>query len=145
MVFYFGVWAGDEGSGHAALLERFCSGSDAFRNARFKILPNVSQGSWLVKNGVGSRPAILGRSLKQRFHSGEGYFEVDVDCNSSPAAGRVVSLVKSYAKSLVVDLAFVVEGQSASELPERVIGCGRLCHIDLAEGSIPRFESHSAA
>ena len=37
------MWAGDEGSGHATLLERFCSGSDAFRNARFKILPNVSE------------------------------------------------------------------------------------------------------
>ena len=81
------MWAGDEGSGHATLLERFCSGSDAFRNARFKILPNVSEGSWLVKNGVGNTPALLGKTLKQRFHRGEGYFEVDVDCNSSPAAG----------------------------------------------------------
>lgn len=142
LVLYFGVWAGDEGSGHAVLLERFCSGSDAFRNARFKILPNVSEGSWLVKNGVGSRPAILGKSLKQRFHRGDGYFEVDVDCNSSPAAGRVVSLVKSYAKSLVVDLGFVIEAQSASELPERVIGCGRLAHIELSDGRIPSFEDH---
>lgn len=145
LVFYFGVWAGDEGSGHATLLERFCSGSDAFRNARFKILPNVSEGSWLVKNGVGNTPALLGKTLKQRFHRGEGYFEVDVDCNSSPAAGRVVSLVKSYAKSLVVDLAFVIEAQSASELPERVIGCGRLAHLELTEARIPSFEAQSAA
>ena len=64
----------------------------------------------------------------------------------SPALDRrVVSLVKSYAKSLVVDLAFVIEAQSASELPERVIGCGRLAHIQLAEARIPSFEAHSAA
>lgn len=144
LVFYFGVWAGDEGSGHATLLERFCSGSDAFRNARFKLLPNVSEGSWLVKNGVGSTPAVLGKTLRQRFHRGESYFEVDVDCNSSPAAGRVVSLVKSYSKSLVVDLAFVIEAQSVAELPERVIGCGRLARIELTEDRIPSFEAHSA-
>ena len=63
---------------------------------------------------MGSTPAVLGKTLRQRFHRGEEYFEVDVDCNSSPAAGRVVSLVKSYAKSLVVDLAFVIEAQPAS-------------------------------
>ena len=66
---------------------------------------------------------------------------MDVDCNSSPAAGRVVSLVKSYAKSLVVDLAFVIEAQGEAELPERVIGCGRLSHVDLGEGLIPRFDA----
>lgn len=140
LVLYFGIWAGDEESGHAALLDRFCTGSDAFRNARFKILPSVAEGSWLVKKGVGSTPAITGKTLKQRFHRGEGYFEVDIDCNSSPSAGRVVSLVKSYAKSLVVDLAFVVEAQASAELPERVLGCGRLSRIDLDEGLIPSID-----
>ena len=146
LVLYFGIWSGDEESGHAALLRRFCSGSDAFRNARFKIVPRVVEGSWLVKQGVGSRPAILGKTLKQRFHRGEadglreGYFEVSVDCNSSPAAGRVVSLVKSYAKSIVVDLAFIVEAQTADELPERVVGCGRLAHVELSESLIPSID-----
>ena len=121
-------------------------GSDAFRNARFKIVPSVAEGSWLVKQGVGSRPAILGKTLRQRFHQGEaaglaeGFFEVSVDCNSSPAAGRVVSLVKSYAKSLVMDLAFIVEAQSADELPERVVGCGRLAHVELSEAAVPSFD-----
>ena len=83
---------------------------------------------------------MLGKTLRQRFHRGEEYFEVDVDCNSSPAAGRVVSLVKSYAKSLVVDLAFVIEAQTADELPEAVIGAARLMHIDLGERAVPSFE-----
>ena len=52
------MWAGDEGSGHATLLERFCSGSDAFRNARFKILPSVSEGSWLVKVLLALTPTL---------------------------------------------------------------------------------------
>ena len=103
----------------------------------------MAEGPWLVKTGVGSRPSILGKTLKQKYYVGADYLEVDVDCNSSPAAGRVVSLVKSYAKSLVVDLAFIVEAQTADELPERVVGCGRLMHIDLGEeGGVP--EDHVA-
>ena len=55
-----------------------------------------------MRNGVGTRPAVLGKALKLRYYRGAGagglpYTEVDVDCNSSPAAGRIVSLVKSYA------------------------------------------------
>ena len=65
---------------------------------------------------------------------------MDVDCNSSPAAGRIVSLVKSYASSLVVDLAFVIEAQTADELPEAVIGAARLLHIDLGERAVPSFD-----
>jgi len=138
VVFYFGIFRSDEASPADLMLDRFLNGSDAFRNARFKLIPSVERGSWLVKKAVGSRPAILGKALKQRFHASKGLFEVAIDCNSSPAAGRVVSLVKSYAKSLVVDLAFVVEAKTTEELPERVIGCGRLSHIDL-DDAIPSF------
>ena len=93
LVLYFGVFEEEEigvlspsgaGATPAAakpsaggrLLARFVAGTDAFRSARLKILPSVAEGPWLVKTGVGNRPAILGKSLRQRFHSGEGYFEV---------------------------------------------------------------------
>lgn len=33
-------------------------------------------------------------------------------------------------KSLVVDLAFTIEGQTAEELPERILGLGRVFHLD---------------
>ena len=138
LVMYYGILA-DERSGAAKLLKRFCSGSDAFRNARFKLIPSVEVGSWFVKKAVGSRPAILGKAVKQRFSKGKGYFEVDVDCNSSPAAGRVISVVKSYAKSLVVDLAFLIEAQNGDELPERLLGCARLSHIELDDALIPAY------
>ena len=95
VVFYFGLLAEESPSAAGRLLERFVSGSDAFRSARLKLIPSIAEGPWLVRQGVGSRPAILGKTLRQRFHRGEGYFEVAIDCNSSPAAGRIVSLVKS--------------------------------------------------
>ena len=137
VVLYFGVAVDDRPSAGSRLYERFCAGSDAFKNKRFKLIPSVAEGPWLVQTAVGSRPSILGKALKQRWVRGDGYTEVDVDCNSSPAAGRIVSLVKSYARSLVVDLAFVIEAQTTEELPERVLGCARMLHIDLSEQAVP--------
>ena len=68
----------------ARLLERFRNApSDAFRNKRLKIVPSVVEGPWLVQQAVGTRAAILGKTLRQRFYRGDGYMEVDVDCNSS--------------------------------------------------------------
>lgn len=177
LVLYFGMRA-DAAHGPAhELLQAFAGGTDAFRSSRLKLLPAVAVGPWLVQKAVGTRPAILGKVLKQRFHTGETagglpapqlpgmqmadaassgvppagralpaagcgplpILEACVDCNSSPAAGRIVSLVKSYARSLVVDLAFTLEPQRAAEMPERVLGCARLCRIDLDEGQIPAF------
>lgn len=147
LVLYFGILAetrvAEGGQTPAArLLARFTAGSDAFRNARFKLIPSVAEGPWVVKTGVGSRPSLLGKTLRQRFSRGQtaaglDYFEAGVDCNSSPAAGRIVSLVKSYARALTVDLAFAIEAQTADELPERVIGCVRLLHVDLGEQRVP--------
>lgn len=141
LVLYFGI-VEETGAPSAAarLLERFRNApSDAFRNKRLKIVPSVVEGPWLVQQAVGTRAAILGKTLRQRFYRGDGYMEVDVDCNSSPAAGRVVSLVKSYARSLVVDLAFVIEAQTADELPERVLGCGRIMHVTLDDRAVPTY------
>ena len=74
-----------------------------------------------------------------RLGLGDGPAPAGRDAASSPAAGRIVSLVKSYARSLVVDLAFVIEAQTADELPERVLGCVRMLHIDLSESGVPEF------
>ena len=82
---------------------------------------------------VGPVPRRFERMLPSTAHP-----QVSIDCNSAPAAGRGVSLVKSYAKTLVVDLAFVVEAKTTEELPEMVVGCGRLSHIDL-DDAIPWF------
>ena len=48
-------------------------------------------------------------------------------------ANRILSMVKSYIKTLKMDLAFVIEGQAPSELPEQVLGCVRLQFIDMDE------------
>jgi hypothetical protein len=66
---------------------RFLSGSDAYRRDRFKIIPNVAEGNWLVRRAVGNTPAILGKKLELSFYdyskTKDNYFEIDVDVGSS--------------------------------------------------------------
>jgi len=141
LVLYFGVLdTGAAGAAHELLCAfRSPATSDQFRNSRFKLIPAIQTGPWLVKKAVGHTPAILGKQLKQRFLACPGIFQVSVDCNSSPAAGRIVSMVKSQCKHLAVDLAFMLEAQHSSELPERVLGCVRISHCSLSSSAIPMF------
>lgn len=57
--------------------------SDAERNKRFKIIPNVNDGPWVVRNAVGSQPAILGKKLKTEYIVTDDYIEISVDVYSS--------------------------------------------------------------
>ena len=47
-----------------SLLRRFVDGDDAFRNARFKLIPSITQGPWVVARSVGTKPLIVGNALK---------------------------------------------------------------------------------
>jgi len=74
----------------------------------------------------------MGRKLKQSYvRDPNGRFmEVIVDVNSSSVATKIVKLSLSYAKTLVVDMAFVLEGTDVDVLPERVLGSLRLKNVD---------------
>lgn len=50
---------------------------------------------------------------------------------SSVASSAILSVVKTYVKVLVVDLAFFLEGKAFSELPEQVLGGIRIYHADM--------------
>jgi hypothetical protein len=85
-----------------------------------------------VKAAVGSKPSILGKKLDMAYTVTDTYCEVDINVNSAMVARTIFGTVKSYAKSLVVDLAFIIEGTDSEELPERVLGSVRLHKLDLA-------------
>ncbi|EFN56180.1 hypothetical protein CHLNCDRAFT_17328, partial [Chlorella variabilis] len=104
---------------------------DAARNKKFKLIPRIVRGSWIVKQSVGTTPVLLGQKLTTRYFRGPNYFEVDVDITSNTVANSVTSLVVGAITSLVVDLAPLVEGQAEDELPERLIGSVRFEHLDL--------------
>ncbi len=62
---------------------------------------------------------------------GPGYFEVDVDVGSSRAAATAVGLVSGATTSLVIDMAILLEGRTAEELPEQLLGTVRFSHLDM--------------
>jgi len=103
-----------------------------FRNARFKLIPSIREGPQIIKLAVGNKPALLGRKLTARYFRGEDYLELDIDIGSSIIASRVVSLCRDYCNAYIVDIGLLVQGECEEELPERLIGCVQLAHIDLS-------------
>ncbi|KAL4450695.1 hypothetical protein ABPG77_001051 [Micractinium sp. CCAP 211/92] len=105
--------------------------ADAQRNKRFKLIPNIPKGSWIIRQSVGTTPVILGQKLTTKYARGSNYFEVDVDISSSSVAASVTNLVAGATKSLTVDLGVLLEGQTPQTLPEQLLGTIRLNAIDL--------------
>jgi hypothetical protein len=103
-----------------------------FKNQRFKLVPTVTEGNWLVKASVPSaKPALLGQKVQQRYFKGANYIETDVDVGSSVIAQNIVGMCRGYAKNFECNIAVVLQGESIEELPERVL-CGvKLVNIDV--------------
>eukprot|EP00850_Spirogloea_muscicola_P012389 SM000079S22507 [mRNA] locus=s79:502680:515398:- [translate_table: standard] len=129
MVFYF---ASDRTLRPGSLLQRFVDGDDIFRNARFKLIPSIAQGAWVVKRAVGTKACLLGQAVSCRYHRHLNYLEIDVDIGSSSVARGVIGLVIGYVEALVVDLAIVIEGRSQVELPEVLLAAMRVCNVRTA-------------
>jgi len=114
-----------------SLLRRFIEGSNDFRDKRLKIMPRCVEGPWMVVHAVGGKPAIMGTKIKHNYYSTERYFEIEVDIMTSKAAGAILNAVKNYTNSCSIELAFVLQGENTSELPERVLGCLRFHQLDV--------------
>jgi hypothetical protein len=109
------------------LCHRFLFGkSDTFRDLTFKLIPRIVEGNFLVRKAVGNTPAIMGTKLKQYYVRNERFMEVILDCGSSPVATGVIRLSLGYAKTLVVDMCFLLEADDDEYLPERVFGAVRM-------------------
>ncbi|XP_057781812.1 protein ENHANCED DISEASE RESISTANCE 2-like isoform X1 [Salvia miltiorrhiza] len=117
----------------APLLESFVKGDDAYRNSRFKLIPYISKGSWIVKQSVGKKACLVGQALEINYFRGKNYLELGVDIGSSTVARGVVSLVLGYLNNLVIEMAFLVQANTPEELPEYLIGTCRLNHLDVAK------------
>ena len=115
------------------LWEQFVSKDDDFRNDRWKVIPRISEGNWMVKRAIGTTPALLGRKLTHNWivNKEGNYIEVDCDVTSSKMASLLVGMLKRSLSSVVVDLAFVIQGESPSELPEHILGTVKLARMSL--------------
>jgi len=122
---------GTSGTPSSKLCHKFLFGdSDDFRDRTFKLIPQIVQGNFIVRKAVGSTPAIMGKKLRQLYVRSDRFFEVILDCGSSPVATGVIKLSLGYAKTLVVDMGFLFEGDEDEYLPERIFGCVRMKNID---------------
>jgi len=119
----------------------FFGDSDEFRDKTFKLIPRIVDGNFLVRKAVGSTPAIIGKKLEQSYVRDDRFFELVLDVGSSSVASGVVRLSLGYSRTLVVDMAFVLQGDEYDHLPERVFGCARVNKLDFED---PRFRFISA-
>lgn len=115
------------------LLESFVKGDDAYRNSRFKLIPYISKGSWIVKQSVGKKACLIGQALEINYFRGKNYIELGIDIGSSTVARGVVSLVVGYLNNLVIEMAFLVQANTPEELPEYLLGTCRLNHLDVSK------------
>ncbi|KAG0452946.1 hypothetical protein HPP92_025340 [Vanilla planifolia] len=136
MVFYFVSSVLRSGS----LLQHFVDGDDEFRNSRFKLIPSVPKGSWIVRQSVGSTPCLLGKAVDCTYIRGPKYLEIDVDIGSSTVANGVLGLVFGVITTLVVDMAFLIQANTYDELPEQLIGAVRVSHLQLSSAMVPLLE-----
>lgn len=115
------------------LLHTFVNGDDAFRNSRFKLIPYISKGSWIVKQSVGKKACLVGQALEVHYFRGKNYLELGIDVGSSTVARGVVSLVLGYLNKLVIEMAFLIQGNTEEELPEVLLGTCRINHLDASK------------
>ncbi|KAI3709319.1 hypothetical protein L2E82_39079 [Cichorium intybus] len=133
LVLYF---AADKPVAKDSLLERFINGTDTFRDSRFKLIPSIVDGYWMVKRAVGTKACLLGKAVTCKYLRQDNFLEIDVDVGSSSVARSVVGIVLGYVTSIVVDLAILIEGKEQQELPEYILGTVRLNRVRL-ESAVP--------
>jgi hypothetical protein len=119
-------------------LADWLQGDAAYRNERLKLIAYVAEGPWIVRNLVTVKPALIGKKLPVKYSytpqeegSKQDFLECDLDIgNSSATARRIVSVCRRYMSALTVDIGFVIEGKTADELPEEMMGSIRIHEVD---------------
>uniref|UniRef100_A0A7N0T6H6 START domain-containing protein n=1 Tax=Kalanchoe fedtschenkoi TaxID=63787 RepID=A0A7N0T6H6_KALFE len=117
------------------LLKSFVTGDNTYRNSRFKLIPYISKGSWIVKQSVGKKACLVGQALEVNYFRGSNYLELDVDVGSSTVARGVVNLVLGYLNNLVIEMAFLIQANTQEELPEALLGTCRLNQLDASKAN----------
>ncbi|XP_054807310.1 protein ENHANCED DISEASE RESISTANCE 2 isoform X2 [Prosopis cineraria] len=128
-------YAADRPVNKDSLLGKFAEGDDSFRETRFKLIPSIVEGYWMVKRAVGTKACLLAKAVTCKYCRQDNFLEIDVDIGSSSVARSVIGLVLGYVTSLVVDLAILIEAKEEEELPEFILGTVRLNRLkpDTAE------------
>ncbi|PKA61664.1 hypothetical protein AXF42_Ash018645 [Apostasia shenzhenica] len=129
-----------------SLMDQFLKGDDTFRKSRLKLIANIVKGPWIVRAAVGEQAVcILGRAVSCKYIHRAYFFEVDIDIGVSVVANAIVHLAFGSIKTLTVDLAFLIESQSESELPERILGAVRFSDLDPDSAALYELPSEGSS
>jgi hypothetical protein len=123
------------------LFAQFMSGlEDSARQSMLKYIPAIKHAPWAVLASIralgGERPTILCKKLESTFHRGANYIEVDVDVGSSTIACAITGRVLPVVAGLIIEHAFVLEGKTEDELPERLLAAIRVQEVDLLSNTV---------
>jgi len=94
---------------------------------RMKLIPRVVEGPYPVKRVVENRPVLLGNKVTQKYFRGSNYLEIDSKVDESMVAASIIKLCHRFAKRIVVDMVWTIQGEQINELPERYL-CGVTIH-----------------
>jgi len=112
------------------LLHRFVHDMSApDRDKRLKLIARVLEGSFMLKQAVGSKPAIISNQCGIKYFMQEDSLEASVDMSQSSMGRRLRGIFDD--GSSILELFILLEGLHPEELPERVLGGLTLCHIDI--------------
>jgi hypothetical protein len=116
-------------------LDKFFKATDEELNSLLKMIPMAVEGPWIAKKAIGDKnptPAIIGKKLKCTWsRPDERALVFHCNVNSSGPAAAILSTVKTYTTSMIIDLAFVIEAREVEELPEQILGVARIHRLDL--------------
>jgi len=148
VIFFFvlskrGLEASIKKTGAYRVLRRFCSrdpdvtdkqrGPNLWKNVvSVANLKDVGLSFYLMKyiNGYNAKP-WLSRNADMFKFKGKDYYEVDLDIHVYNYLGlNVIYRLKPYLSKLVFDIGFTVQSEKDDEMPETLLGCGRLSHIN---------------
>ncbi|EQC31869.1 hypothetical protein, variant [Saprolegnia diclina VS20] len=122
------------------LLKRFFnSAKDPSILDRFKVIAQVVNEKDCGLSGMprkllqkNNATPVLTRPQHRIYHR-EHFTEIDVDVHMFSLVARtgINSLVDKTAK-MVIDMCFVLQGETDDELPEHILGCARMVRVDLS-------------
>ncbi|GMF23095.1 unnamed protein product [Phytophthora lilii] len=122
------------------LFKRFLeAGNDTSLTDRFKVIAQVTNQDECGITGMGKKllvshnaTPVLTRPQHRIYHFRDGTTEIVVDVHAfSYIARRGIHSLIDKTSRLVIDVAFVIQGETEEELPEQVLGCCRLDRVNV--------------
>ncbi|ETM53158.1 hypothetical protein L914_03360 [Phytophthora nicotianae] len=126
------------------LFKRFLeAGGDTSLTDRFKVIAQVTNQDECGITGMAKKllvshnaTPVLTRPQHRIYHFKDGTTEIVVDVHAfSYIARRGIHSLIDKTSRLVIDVAFVIQGETEEELPEQVLGCCRLDRVNVQKAA----------